>query len=375
MNSIRKYTRVVLNIIVPLIWIALICLLGPKLLGFFMPFVIGWLVAMVANPLVRFLESRVKLVRKHSSVIIVVAVLALVLGASYFLISRLIIQALLFAEDLPTMYSTISAEVRNALDQSDTFLRMLPQDIQASLDYFADNLGNYLSVLVQKITSSTVEVAGNMAKSIPSFLVNMVVIIMSSYFFIVDRDKIVEFGKKHTPGGSKRYLGYLRKDVRKLIGGYFIAQFRIMFVVAIILVVGLFVLGVPYAFLLGILIAILDFLPLFGTGTVLIPWAILKLISGEYVLAGGLVALYVLSQVIRQVIQPKLVGDTMGLSPLMTLLFLYLGFKWSGIGGMILAVPVGILVIKLYEYGIFTPMIDSVRLLLHDINEFRKGEE
>jgi len=374
MNSIRKYTRVVLNIFIPMIWIALICLLGPKLLGFFMPFVIGWLVAMVANPLVRFLESRVKLVRKHSSVLIVVVVLALVIGASYLLISRLVIQAVLFAEELPAMYRKISAEVRSALDQSDMFFRMLPQDMKKSLDYFADNLGDYLNVLVQKIATSSVEVAGNMAKRIPSFLVKMVVIIMSSYFFIVDRDKIVEFWKHYVPGNSKRYLVYLKKDVRKLVGGYIIAQLRIMIVIAVILIIGLFILGVPYAFFLGILIAILDFLPLFGTGTVLIPWAVLNLISGEYVLAAGMAALYVLSQVVRQVIQPKLVGDSMGLSPLMTLLFLYLGFKWSGIGGMILAVPIGILVIKLYEYGIFKPMIDNLRLLVHDINEFRKGK-
>ncbi|MGL5436633.1 MAG: sporulation integral membrane protein YtvI [Lachnospiraceae bacterium] len=364
----------ILNIMIPLVWVAVICLLGPKLLRFFMPFVIGWLVAMVANPLVRFLESRVKLVRKHSSVLIVVAVLALVIGAGYFLISRLIIQAIAFARELPALYSMISTEVGSAFNQLDRFSHMMPQDMQSSWDAFANNVGDYLNLVVQKIASPTVEVAGNMARSIPTILVNMVVIIMSSYFFIVDRDKIVEFWNQYMPGGSKKYVVYLKKDVRKLISGYFIAQFRIMFVIAVILIIVFFILGIRYAFLLGILIAILDFLPLFGTGTVLIPWAILKLISGEYIIAAGLAALYVLTQVVRQIIQPKLVGDTMGLSPLMTLLFLYLGFKWSGIGGMILAVPVGILVMKLFEYGIFDSMVENIKLLIHDINEFRRGE-
>jgi len=373
-DSIRKYTRIILNIIVPVLWVAAICLLGPKLLRFFMPFVIGWVVAMIANPLVRFLESRVKLVRKHSSFLIVVAVLALVIGAGYFLISRLVIQGVAFAKELPALYNTLSAEVATAFNQLDRFSYMMPQDVQTSWDTFTVNVGEYLNLLVQKIASPTVEVAGNMARSIPNILVSMAVIIMSSYFFIVDRDKIVEFWKPYVPGGSKKYVGYLKQDVRKLIGGYFVAQFRIMFVIAVILVVGLFILGVSYSFLLGILIAILDFLPLFGTGTVLIPWAILKLISGEYIVAGGLAALYVLTQVVRQLIQPKLVGDTMGLSPLMTLLFLYLGFKWSGIGGMILAVPVGILVMKLFEYGIFDSLMDNVKLLIRDIQEFRRGE-
>ena len=85
----RRYARLILNIVIPMVEILLLCLLGPKLLKFFMPFVIGWIIAMIANPLVRFLESKVKIVRKHSSALIVIAVLALIIGLGYFLISRL----------------------------------------------------------------------------------------------------------------------------------------------------------------------------------------------------------------------------------------------------------------------------------------------
>ena len=80
MESMMKYVKVVLNIAIPLAWIGFICLVGPKLIGFFMPFVVGWLIAMIANPLVRFLERRLKIVRKHSSALIIVVVLAGVIG-------------------------------------------------------------------------------------------------------------------------------------------------------------------------------------------------------------------------------------------------------------------------------------------------------
>ncbi len=134
---------------------------------------------------------------------------------------------------------------------------------------------------------------------------------------------------------------------------------------------GFLVLGIDYAFLLAILVAILDFLPLFGTGTVLIPWAVIKLLSADYALAAGMALLYVLTQVVRQVIQPKIVGDSMGLPPLMTLVFLYLGFKLHGISGMILAVPLGILVLNLYKYGAFDSMLDSIKILSSDVRRFR----
>lgn len=88
----------------------------------------------------------------------------------------------------------------------------------------------------------------------------------------------------------------------------------------------------------------------------------------------GLVLLYVLTQVIRQVIQPKIVGDSMGLPPLLTLVLLYLGFKLQGISGMILAVPLGILVLNLYRYGVFNSMFENIKLLVQEIRNLR-GEE
>ena len=132
------------------------------------------------------------------------------------------------------------------------------------------------------------------------------------------------------------------------------------------------VLGVGYAPLWGLLIAFLDFLPVFGTGTVLVPWGIIKLLGGEYAFAAGLLLLYVLTQVIRQVVQPKLVGDSMGLNPLLTLFLLYLGFKMNGIAGMILAVPLGMFFVNLYHYGAFRNITENFRTLVRDINEFRR---
>ena len=372
MESVKKYTRVILNIVIPLTGIGLVWFLGPKLLRFFMPFVIGWVIAMIANPLVRFLDKKLKIVRKHSSVLIVVVVLAAVILLGYFLISRLAIQAISLAKDLPELYEMATVEIQGVCARFDDIFRMLPLNVQQNWHEFTDNVGAYLSLLVQKIASPTVEVAGNVAKGIPNALVNTVVTILSSYFFIVERDKIIEFWKRYLPEGGSRYYNYLKGDVKRLIGGYFLAQFRIMFVVCAILIAGFFVLGVRYAFLLGILIAMLDFLPVFGTGTVLIPWALVKLFSADYPLALGLALLYVLSQVIRQVIQPKIVGDSMGLPPLMTLLFLYLGFKLSGIGGMILAVPLGIIVLNLYQYGAFDSLIENVKILAKDVSRFRK---
>ena len=368
----KHYLRLLINIGIPGAGWLLLCLLGPKLLAFFMPFVIGWVLAMIANPLVRFLERRLRLVRKHSSLLIVAGALALVIGVIYLLVSRSISMLGAFIRDLPELYASMEADVMRSMEQADRLLLFLPDDIQKTWSDMGSNLGSYLSMAVEKAASPTMEAAGTVAKSIPAMLVYSVVTILSAYFFIVYREPIMEFIRGHMPQWAQGYQLYLKREVCRLVSGYFMAQFKIMGVVWFILTAGFLVLGVGYAPLWGLLIAFLDFLPVFGTGTVLVPWGIIKLLGGEYAFAAGLLLLYVLTQVIRQVVQPKLVGDSMGLNPLLTLFLLYLGFKMNGIAGMILAVPLGMFFVNLYHYGAFRNITENFRTLVRDINEFRR---
>jgi len=374
MEDGRRILRILLNILIPVAEALAVCVGGLWLLRFFMPFVIGWLIAMVANPLVKLLERRLNLVRKHSSVLIVVAVLAGIIGGLYFLIGRVIIEVRSLIVDMPGIYEAVRLEVMEALDSLNRMMARMPAGVQEWFNRTNENLGGIASSLMQKIAFPTVTVAGNVAKGIPAVLVSSIVVILSSYFFIVEQDKIRRFVKGMLPKSANPYMELFRKDLRNLVGGYFLAQLRIMFVVAVVLAVGFLILGVRYGILLGVLIAVLDFLPLFGTGTALFPWAVVKLLSGEAAFAAGLILLYVLTQVVRQIIQPKIVGDSMGLPPLLTLVFLYAGFKLQGISGMILAVPAGLVGVKLYEYGAFDSIIEQVKLLVQEINRFRKEE-
>ena len=374
MEDGRRILRILLNILVPITEILVVFAFGLWALKFFMPFVIGWLIAMVANPLVKLLERRLKLVRRHSSVVTVAAVLAFVIGGIYFLISRIAAELRNLAGDLPGLFETARLEVAAALDSLNRMMVRMPQGIQDSFNQFNNNLGAFASSVVQKIAFPTVTVAGNVARGIPAALVYSIVVILSSYFFIVEHEQIRGFVRRLIPENAGTYMGLFRKELKTLIGGYFLAQFRIMFVVAAILTAGFVVLGVPYSLLLAILIAVLDFLPLFGTGTALFPWALVKLLSGETAFAAGLVLLYVLTQVVRQIIQPKIVGDSMGIPPLLTLFFLYVGFKLHGISGMILAVPAGLAGGKLYQYGAFDSLTGQIRLLIQEINRFRKED-
>ena len=370
----KRCFRMILNIVIPLLGLCLVIFLGPRLLHFFMPFVVGWILALLANPLVRFLERRVKLVRRHGSMLIIIAALAIVIGLFYgagLLVYR---EMGSFLADAPEIYQSVIAEIENALQNGRKLAEYFPQNLQPPLLAFSENLDGLFGKLVSRAAEPTVQIAGHVAKSIPNLLVNMVIIILSSYLFLADRESIMRWLKEHLPAFVFRYIEYMKRDAKGLIGGYFLAQFRIMCVVALILAAGFLVLGVRYGVLLAFLTAILDFLPIFGTGTVLFPWAVVKLFAGEYAYATGLILLYILTQVVRQIIQPKIVGESMGLPPLMTLFLLYLGFKLRGLTGMILAVPVGLVFINFYKYGAFDSMIRNFRMLMEAIQKFRREE-
>ena len=169
------------------------------------------------------------------------------------------------------------------------------------------------------------------------------------------------------PEAVQKRMTLVMDNLRYAVGGYFKAQFKIMGIVFLILLVGLGMLGTGYFVLVAFLIAFLDFLPFFGTGTAMIPWAVYKFFMGDYKMTVALVIIYVITQAVHQLLQPKLVGDSVGLNPLVTLILLYIGYRMGGILWMILAVPIGMVLINMCQAGAFDYIFDDVKILVGGI--------
>lgn len=372
MKKSTKYLKIALNLLVAVFVLVVLCIVVPKLLVFFMPFVVGWIISMIANPLVRLLERKLKLVRKHGSIITIIGVLAVVILAGYLAGAKLVSETVNMVNGLPEIYENFKEDFEEIGDNMQGFYDKLPANMQKNISQMLNNLSGYLSGAVKAIGQPTFEAAGNFAKNVPGTLIAIIMSILSSYFFTADRDNILSLLKKSMPESVWNRCSGIISDLKHVVGGYFKAQFKIMGVVYVILIIGLWILKVNYVLLVALLIAFLDALPFFGTGTVLGPWAILKILSKDYTMAVGLIILYLVTQLVRQVIQPKVVGDTIGMNPLATLIFMYIGYKFSSIIGMIIAVPIGMIVINLYKAGVFDNQIRCIKELVQDINEFRK---
>ena len=143
----------------------------------------------------------------------------------------------------------------------------------------------------------------------------------------------------------------------------------------LVLVIGLFILRVDYVLVVSFIIAFLDFLPILGAGIVMIPWAVIAFLCADYRRAVGLLIVWGATQLLRQVIQPKYVGESIGIRPLPTLILLYFGYCIAGMAGLILAIPVGYVLLNLYQAGLFDTPIESVKILIRGFNDYRKIDQ
>ena len=371
MENKRPYWQVAVSLVFSILATGIFIYLGIKGIFFLMPFVIGWGIAAIAAPLVNWLEKKFNIVKKLGSALIVILVIGLIVVGIYFAVSRIILEVGDLIKNIPELYAQLESGLRQIGSAMSGIFEKLPVVIQDGWNTVVANLDQYMGDLVSRISEPTVMAAGNFAKSLQSYLISVIVAILSAYFFTIQREDVLKWMKQIAPPSVEKRMTLVMDNLRYAVGGYFKAQFKIMGVVFLILLVGFAVLGVRYFVLVAFLISFLDFLPFFGTGTAMIPWGIYKFLMGDYKMAILLIAIYAVTQLVRQLLQPKLVADSVGMNPLVTLLLLYIGYRIGSVLGMILAVPVGMVLINMLQAGAFDYILDDVRILVDGILELR----
>ena len=372
MENRRPYWQVAVSLVFSLLATAAFIIIGVKAIVFFMPFVIGWCISAIAAPVVNWLEKHFKIVKKLGSALIVVLVIGLIVLVIYLAVSRLVTEVGDLLKNIPDLYDQLASGLTQIGRSMSGLFARLPEEVRSGFQTMMSNLNEYMGKLISKIGEPTVTAAGNLAMRLPFFLVSVLVSVISAYFFTVERDEVLSWAKKVMPQAVVKRMTLVMDNLRYAVGGYFKAQFKIMGVVFLILMMGLALLKSNYFALIAFLIAFLDFLPFFGTGTAMIPWALYKFLVGDYKTAILLFVLYAITQLVRQVLQPKLVADSMGMNPLVTLLLLYVGYRVSSVLGLILSVPIGMVVINMYQAGAFDYIFDDARILVDGVLRLRE---
>lgn len=356
--------NIISEILFFLIGAALLIFIVPRLLGFFWPFVASWILAMLVTPLCNFLEKHIRLKKQWASAFIIIFVLLILAGIGYLLITKLGRETISFLSDAPVYYSYFQNTIEMLSARLNDVLAPISGDFGNQIETAFNDLLLQAGTTINNFAPKGVEFMGSAAANITNGLVGTLVMILAAYFFIAEREKISVQLLRMVPSDMQEHVRKIRDRLMSALGGFLLAQFKIMFIIFLILLAGLLILRNPYALFLALLIAFLDLLPILGTGTVLIPWAVIVFFSGHFRQGIILLIIYVICLLTRQILQPKIIGDSIGMGTLSTLFLIYTGFKLQGVQGMILALLLGTIVITLYRLGLFDNKIKRLRCLI-----------
>lgn len=370
------HRRILVNLGVALAGVLFLIFVVPQLVRFLMPLIVAWIVAMIANPIIRFLEKRIKIMRKHGSALVIILVLAALIAAFYGLAVLVASQFSSWVTELPEVYDSVTQNLQHLFRLLHQKYNIIPADVKLAFDQRENMLDSYIQKaidgLLKMVNSGSLSKVSSLASSLMDFLVYAILTILASYFMTVEKDHFTKLLQEKTPAGVQRIWDKIKKIFIRAIGGYFKAHFQIMIVIFFITVIPFAFMGISYSGLLAVVIAIVDFLPFFGAGTVLVPWAVYRLVTGSYTYAAILFVIYVVVLIVRQALEPKLIGDNIGTSPFETLVFMLVGYRLAGMLGLIVGIPVGMILVECYREGMFDDYIRGIKILARDINEYRK---
>lgn len=339
----------------PLVLTAIFLILIPRLLLFFLPFFLGAILAVLASPIIHFVSKTFPGIKKeHWTVLIIVFLFVLVLGLLYLLF---LLGGPFLSVKMAGFPEYLLSAKNMVLDSLEKVRQLLPEGFQEIFANMPKKMEGYGKNILRSWSSPAIRLSLHLVGGLPELVLYFVIMILSSFSFVKEGSGILQGLQKIVPESFSRYGKLLREDGKKIIKGYILAQIEIMFCVFLLLAIGFSFLRVPYGVLLAFLTAFLDALPIFGVGFIMWPWMLFILIQGRFGFFAVLLVLYLLTQVIRQFLQPKIIGEAIGLPPLLALLFLFLGYKFYGLSGMVLALPVGMLLLRFYHYGAYDGLI------------------
>lgn len=310
-----------------------------------LPFLLGYGLARLAEPLVLALTRRVRLPRSLASILCLSLLFAL-LGTLLWLLGRaLFAQTERLVNWLPTLAQTLKEPTARLRQWLLSLTAELPDGVAAASQQWVEKLFGGGTLLLETASGWLLNAATGMVAALPELLLFLLTGLLSGYLCSIELPALRERLRRLLPEPWQTRASAMLRKLRHALGAYARAELRLCLITCALVTLGLIFLRVEGALLLGLGIALVDLLPVFGIGTVLLPWSALSLLSGQTAFGLKLLLLYLLASLTRSVLEPRVIGRQMGLHPLLTLVAIYAGYRLFGIFGMIL-LPVAVMICK-----------------------------
>ncbi len=351
--DLEKYLAISLKILMYIAGFLLAFFILRFALAYFAPFIVAFLLSLIMEPLVRLFQ-KIRISRGFSTIIAMILTMGSILTATVFAVLRIISELKNLYNSLPNIYDqaySIATELVEKITY--LYLQLTPEAttvVQDLLNTSFDKLKIFLGQMLSRTPQSTI----SFITSLSTTLIFIIITLIATFFMTKDKEIIKGFFlRQFSPSWQAKWIS-LKKDLFFALVGFLKAQSIIIGITFLESFIGMSIIGIQYAFLIAIAIAVVDILPILGTGSVYVPWAIVNIIRGDYRLGISLLVLYGVIVVVRYMIEPKIVGKQLGIHPVVALMSMFAGLKIIGVAGIILG-PTLVVTIKACQHAGILP--------------------
>ena len=368
-QSIRKF-YFVLYIATTLIVVFLLFKLGI----FLFPFVLAFIFSMITQPIARFINKKTHLSAKVSTIISIVAFFLVLFGLMSVVSIKFIEEIYNLSKNLRGSSAQFNELWNKSLDQGFVYIDYLPKEFITQIQSYTGEFINFAARSATTFVNQTIR----FITSIPTLIIYTSITILSTLLMSLDKNDIVKFLEHQFPISWLNKIYNIKRDILSVFGSYLRAQlilvticfFELLIALNLFLSLGL---NVKYPLIFSIVISLIDALPILGAGAILIPWSIFSFITGDIKLGFALLILYVIVLAVRQLLEPKLISQKIGVHPLVTLVSMYSGFKLLGIIGFLIGPIVMIILKNVFskelDNGFFREMFEDTTQIKPSANE------
>jgi sporulation integral membrane protein YtvI len=346
----RKYWRTALDIGLIVLTVYLVMFVFSYLYRIAAPIFLALVIFWMIEPLARFLHKRKikkSIATAIAMLVYLLVLLSLLAGAS----ALFIYQANRLIGNLPqyatVFYNTFSVQIDWLISRVD----LLPPDLLADAGQYLKEFGGTIAQKGSNVAVWLFLWLTGFVGSVSNFVIDLVIAVILAYFLSVEIDTWKRVAREKTPNTFKKAYAFLRDNVLKGLASYIKAQLKLITLTFFLVLIGLLILRVENFFAISVVSAIFDVLPLLGVSTIFVPWIIFLFVTGKTGLAVGLTVLWLIVLLTRQILEPKITGQSLGVSAFTTLAFMVVSLSLFGVMGLILSPVLIILVKALYDQG------------------------
>lgn len=324
--SKRQWTLIILTIFLILVFYFI--------LPVSIPLIVALVTALILNPLVRFLQRKGRISRKTSVIIVFLLFLVFIGISGSFVVTKAVTQVVNFVEDIPTHFNELNNVYADWESDFENYTQSLPPEFTDQIsDSIQSHLTNLSNAAKEKIT---IENIAQIFAQVPQYLISFLVYIIALFLFMLElpliKAKLYNLMTKETA----EKVSFMNNRLSSVVLGFLKAQLLVSVIIFLVTLLGLFVIAPEVAIIMALIVWIVDFIPIIGSIIIVGPWSLFMFISGDTVLGIKLAILAIILLAVRRTVEPKVMGKHIGLSPLATLIAMFLGIKLLGILGFIL---------------------------------------